>query len=76
MPFDVRLRAERGLIDPGLPRAVALLGPPGGETVPLLIDDGVRAFRAEVRVTAPKAVGIEETWYPYAAGAFGAEIMV
>ena len=45
-------------------------------TLRLLCVDGDDAFAAEVNVRTISAAGESESWYPYAAGAFGAEMML
>jgi hypothetical protein len=58
------------------PRAIALLAPPEQRQLRVLCVDGESAFAAEVNVREIRAVGESENWYPYAAGAFGAEMML
>jgi hypothetical protein len=65
-----------GVIDKRLPRAVALLAPPDPPTLQLLCVDGERSFVARVEVRSVRAAGEAAHWYPYAAGAFGAELML
>jgi len=76
MPLNLRLRGDATAIDPKLPRAVALLAPPDGITLRVLIDDGARVYPSVVRVEHIEAVGAEVTWYPYGGGSFGAEMML
>ncbi|PYQ31160.1 MAG: hypothetical protein DMF56_04470 [Acidobacteria bacterium] len=76
MPLNLRLRTEKTGIDPDLPRAVALLAPPDGLTVRVLIDDGTRVYPATVHAGRIEAVSETVTWYPYAGGSFGAEMML
>jgi hypothetical protein len=76
MPFDLRLECDVSEIDAGRPRAVALLAPPRGLRLRVLVDDGERAFPAVVRVVRIDAVSHERRWYPFGAGSFGAELML
>jgi hypothetical protein len=59
-----------------LPEAVALLGPVAGLSLRVLIVDGLESYPATVRVTRIESVGAREQWYPYAAGSFGAEMVL
>jgi hypothetical protein len=70
MPFHLRAEAT-GDIDRDLPEAIALLGPSR-----FLIVDGSRAFAATFTVRRVLAVGEPQRWFPYGAGAFGAEMIV
>jgi hypothetical protein len=68
------LRAiRRGEVDRALPEGIALLAPIESRTIHLLCADGsaVTIEPGNIAAIAPT-----ETWYPYAAGAFGAEIML
>lgn len=76
MPLNVRLEHERSEIDADLPCAIARLGPVEGNGTRVLIADRDRAYPSFLRVTDILAVSSERTWYPYAAGSFGAEMMV
>ena len=76
MPLNLRLRHDKTAIDPDLPRAVALLAPPDGLTVRVLIEDGARVYPGTVRVGKIEAVSENVIWYPYAGGSFGAEMML
>ena len=68
------LRAiHRGEVDRTLPEAIALLAPIENRTIHILCDDGRTATIETSRIVA---IAPDETWYPYAAGAFGAEIML
>ncbi|HEY0140246.1 MAG TPA: hypothetical protein VGF48_05070 [Thermoanaerobaculia bacterium] len=58
------------------PRAIALLAPPHGPTLHVLIDDGRKAWPATIRITPPRAVGTALSFYPYGAGSFGGEMML
>ena len=58
------------------PRAIALLAPPHGPALHVLIDDGRTAWPATIPVAPPKAVGTALSLYPYGAGSFGGEMML
>jgi hypothetical protein len=76
MPMNVRIEGAAGPIDPSLPRAVALLGVSSDGSPRLLLDDGERSWAATVRLERVRAVAPPADWYPYAAGSFGAEMML
>lgn len=76
MPHNLRLEHEVRDIDPGLPRAIALLAPVESVAIKVLVLDGDRVYPATVQVTKIHAVGREREWYPYGAGSFGAELML
>lgn len=76
MPLNLRLRCEVSAIESGRPRAVAILAPPDGLTLRVLIDDGEVAWPSTVRVTRIDAVSGDVLWYPYGGGSFGAEMML
>ena len=63
-------------IDQERPRAIALLAPPAGLDLRVLVEDGGDVFPAAVRIARIDAVARETTWYPYGAGSFGAEMML
>jgi hypothetical protein len=67
------LAIRRGEVDRTLPEAIALLAPIENRTIHILCQDGRAATIDSSRIVA---IEPEETWYPYAAGAFGAEIML
>ena len=68
------LRAvRRGNVDRELPEAVALLAPIENRAIQVLCADGALVT---VDISHIAAIAPTETWYPYAAGAFGAEIML
>lgn len=76
MPLNLRAVAASAVIDASLPRAVALLEPPRGLTVRVLVDDGTVVYPAALRLGRIGAVAGETTWYPFGAGSFGAEMML
>jgi hypothetical protein len=66
-----------GTIDKSAPMAVALLGPVTGTTLDVLCVDGNEVFPIALDAQRIAAVSREEpVWYPYAAGSFGAEMML
>jgi hypothetical protein len=66
-----------GSIDRSAPIAVALLAPIEGTTLRVLCVDGDDVFPAQVDANRIAAVSRDEPeWYPYAAGSFGAEMML
>ena len=76
-PMPFHLRAEpKGDVDEDLPEAIALLAPVEGATLRVLCVDGERIFATSVTVRRVVAAGEPRRWFPYGAGAFGAEMMV
>jgi len=68
------LRAvRRGDVDRELPEGIALLAPIENRAIQVLCADGAAVT---VDISRIAAIAPTETWYPYAAGAFGAEIML
>jgi hypothetical protein len=68
------LRAvRRGEVDRQLPEGIALLAPIANREIEVLCADGA-AITVDISHIA--AIAPTETWYPFAAGAFGAEIML
>ena len=65
-----------GVLDDTAPRALALLAPPEQGVTRVLCCDGESAFAATVAVTKIRAVGEAVCWYPYAAGTYGAEMLL
>jgi hypothetical protein len=65
-----------GSLDAAAPRALALLAPPEKGVLRLLCRDGRESFVATVAVTTIRAVGETGAWYPYAAGTYGAEMLL
>jgi hypothetical protein len=66
-----------GRIDPDAPLGVALLEPVHGTTLRVLCVDGDDVFPTTVNASHVSAVLQDEAvWYPYAAGSFGAEMML
>jgi hypothetical protein len=66
-----------GSIDGSAPMAVALLAPADRTTLRVLCVDGDDVFPATVDASHIAGVSRDEpVWYPYAAGSFGAEMML
>jgi hypothetical protein len=65
-----------GTLDGNVPEAIALLAPPTRDAVRVLCMDGGDVFPATAGVTSVRAAGDTAVWYPYAAGAFGAEMLL
>jgi hypothetical protein len=66
-----------GRIDPDAPIGIALLEPVHGTTLRVLCVDGDDVFPITVDASHIAAVSrAEPVWYPYAAGSFGAEMML
>ena len=76
VPMNLRIEAAADTIDSSLPSAVALLAPPHGASIRVLLDDGSRSWPATIRTRSVRAVSRRRIWYPYAAGSFGAEMML
>lgn len=76
MPMNLRMEGAADPIDASLPRAVAFLGTAEDGRVSLLLEDGGRSWRASIRIDHVRAVAPDARWYPYAAGSFGAEMML
>jgi hypothetical protein len=65
-----------GDIDRDLPEAIALLGPIHDRTMYVLCVDGDEVFPAAVPLRRVTAAAPAPEWYPYAAGCFGAELVM
>jgi hypothetical protein len=66
-----------GWIDPDAPLGIALLEPVHGATLRILCVDGGDVFPTTLDASHIAAVSrAEPVWYPYAAGSFGAEMML
>jgi hypothetical protein len=76
MPFNIQARCEIKVIDTDVPEAVAILAQVEGVMMRVLIVDGEVSYPATVRVSRIDAVADEVMWYPYDAGALGAEMML
>lgn len=76
MPFNIQARCEVKVIDRDVPEAVAMLAQVEGVVMRVLVDDGNVSYPASVRVARIDAVADDVTWYPYGAGALGAEMML
>jgi hypothetical protein len=75
-PLNVRAECSVQSIDRDLPVALALLAPVDGLTLRLLCLDGGASFPVTVHLSRIDAVAAEREWYPYAAGAWGSEMML
>lgn len=75
-PLNLRAVCDVAQVDADLPVALAMLAPIDGLVLRVLVADGKDVYPATVRVTRIDAVGQPERWYPYAAGSFGAEMML
>ena len=76
-PMPFHLRAEPfGEIDRDLPEAIALLAPVDGLILSVLCLDRERVFATTFAVRQVVAAGEPRRWFPFAAGAFGAEMVV
>jgi hypothetical protein len=73
--FHLRIDAF-GRFDPEVPEAVALLAPIGDRVMHVLCIDGDRVFPTAVQIGRIVAARPTSIWYPYGAGAFGAEMML
>jgi hypothetical protein len=71
MPLHIRALDGGEMHD--APRAVALLAPVAGNVLHVLLEDGVATTIAVEQVLAVRNTN---RWYPYAAGSFGAELLV
>ncbi len=76
MPFNIQARCEVKTVDTDVPQAVAILAQTEGVMMRVLILDGEVSYPATVRLSRIDAVTEEVTWYPYSAGALGAEMML
>jgi hypothetical protein len=74
--MNVRLEHPVTGIDRELPEAIALLRSVDGPALRVLMQDGDDVYPAEVRVGKIRAIGTDRAFYPYAAGSFGAEMML
>lgn len=75
-PLDMRAACAVTTIEPGLPRAVALLAPIDKLSMNVLCVEGDDVYPAHVEVARIEAVATETKWYPYGGGALGAEMIV
>lgn len=75
-PMNLRAVCDVDVIDRDLPEAIALVAPVDGLAVRVLIRDRGVVYPATVHVSRIDAVGPPVAWFPYAAGAWGAEMML
>lgn len=73
-PLNVRALCSVGSVDASLPQAIALLAPPIGRDLRLLCTDASRVFTATVVIRRIRAAGAPVEWFPYGAGAWGADM--
>ena len=73
--FHLRV-APFGAIDDDAPEAVALLAPVSRREIRVLCVDGRAAYPTTVPLRPIVAARAAATWYPFGAGAFGAELML
>lgn len=73
--FHVRV-VGFGELDPEVPEAVALLAPAGRESIRALCVDRGEVYPATIPLRPILAARPSARWYPYGAGAFGAELML
>jgi len=72
--FHLRVEPQ-GQVENDIPEAIALLAPADPERLAVLCVDRDRVFPAVVPVRKVVAAQAAVTWYPYGAGAFGAELV-
>ena len=70
MPFNLRAKPF-GVVDAALPLAIALVN-----GASLICINDAEVFLMPLRIGDIRAAGEPERWYPYAAGSFGAELML
>ena len=75
-PFNLRATFVSQQVDRDLPRAVALLAPVDGLVMRVLCTDGRSSYPSTLRVSRIDGIAVEARWYPYAAGSYGAEMML
>jgi hypothetical protein len=75
-PLNVRAAQTETPVDRSLPEAVALMAPVEEHRARVLIEEGDAVYPAVVRIERISAVGPAGEWFPYAAGTYGAEIML
>ncbi len=76
MPFHLCAVANATAIDPLFPRAIAVVRVLDPHHFDALCDDGSRVYEAPIAIARIRAVGAPAAWYPYAAGAFGSEMLL
>jgi len=76
MPFHLRAVPTVDTINDDVPRAVALLAPVDRRSVKVLCIDGEEVYPTVLTVDRVSAVAADAKWYPYAAGSFGAEMLL
>jgi hypothetical protein len=73
--FHLRV-APFGAVESDLPQAVALLAPVSPRELRVLCVDGRAVYPTTIPMRPIIAARPTSTWYPYGAGAFGAELML
>jgi hypothetical protein len=73
--FHLRV-APFGIVESGFPEAVALLAPVSPREIRVLCVDGRAVYPTTIPMRPIIAARPTPTWYPYGAGAFGAELML
>lgn len=73
--FNLRV-VDAGRMDKAVPEAIALLAPVGVRTVRLLCVDGDDVYPIAARIDRIAGARATSRWFPYGAGAFGAELML
>jgi hypothetical protein len=76
VPLNVRATCSVAEIEPGMPRAIAVLAPPHGLGLRVLVQDSGGVYATMVHVDRIDAIGPVTRWYPHAAGSFGALMTV
>ena len=76
MPFNIQARCDVKVVDTDVPEAIAILAQVEGVVMRVLVSEGEISYPATIRVSRIDAVADEVTWYPYGAGALGAEMML
>ena len=73
--FHLRV-APFGVVESGLAEGVALLAPVSAREIRVLCVDGRSVYPTTIPMRPILAARPASTWYPYGAGAFGAELML
>lgn len=75
-PLNIRAAQTEAEVDRTLPAAIAIMAPVEERLARVLIEDGDAVYPAAVRIERIMAAGPAGEWFPYAAGTYGAEIML
>lgn len=76
VPLNIRAQCAVKAVEEDLPVAVALLAPVEGLVLRVLCVDKNVSYPTVIRVNRIEAAGDDVRWYPYAAGSFGAEMVL